>query len=333
MRQSFLSYNGLKQTFRARWRSWLDRRIPNTREQVLSHKSIFIFLSSTGLMFSALLVLMLVTAVNYKNNLIYGFTFWFFSLMLVVLNYTYRNLADLKISSTGMKTCFVGDEIQVDFSLVSENKIHKSLFFGWPDFGLNFVPVVDSEAKSLKVLYVPAERGWLSPERIRLESTYPFGIFKTWSWLSLKVEVLVYPKPIFSDIRFSLGDSGDDEIDGHVSVKKGEDFAGVRPYQQGDEFKHISWKQSAKGKGLQTKEYEQQEFATYWLSDDCLPRASLEDRISYMTGWLIQARENNLFYGMRFGGVEFEPDNSDAQFKKCMKFLALYGGKGNGGGI
>src|SRR5690554_8026010 len=75
------------------YQKWLNKRIPKTNKIKLSHRSVFIVPNAAGGLYILLLVLMLITSINYQNNLLFGLTFWLFSLSLVAMILTFRNLA------------------------------------------------------------------------------------------------------------------------------------------------------------------------------------------------------------------------------------------------
>jgi len=85
--------------WRQRWQKWLDRRIPPARQVELSHRSIFIVPNRVGLLFGVALFVMLVTAINYQNSLIYALTFWLFCVAMAAMNFTYRNLSGLTLAA------------------------------------------------------------------------------------------------------------------------------------------------------------------------------------------------------------------------------------------
>lgn len=319
-------FEDLKARLNKRWIGWLQRRIPATDQITLGHKSIFIFLNRQGLLFVTLLLLLLVTAINYKNNLIYALTFWLFSFSLVVMLVTYRNLAGLKMTAVSSSHCFVGDEVSLQLELSCEKKAgHFALSFAWPGFIASQVDSIQQGQNHKVVInYKAKKRGHLHPERLRLSSSYPMGIYKSWSWLAFKFDGIVYPKPIISPIIFALDEQGEEEVDAHQNFRQGDEFAGVRNYQPGDPLKNIAWKQSAKGKGLQTKQLEQQEYKAHLLSFELLPSQNIEQQICLMTGWVIQAQEQNLLYAMKFHGIFIEADNSDRHYHECLTALALY---------
>src|SRR5690554_7061506 len=53
---------------------------------------------------------MLITSINYQNNLLFGLTFWLFSLSLVAMILTFRNLAGLTVIAGKAQPCFVGEK-------------------------------------------------------------------------------------------------------------------------------------------------------------------------------------------------------------------------------
>ena len=61
---------------RQRFAKWVNRRIPPAREVTLDQRRIFIFPSRVSVCFFGIcLFIMLLTAINFQNNLSYGLTF------------------------------------------------------------------------------------------------------------------------------------------------------------------------------------------------------------------------------------------------------------------
>src|SRR5690606_41725712 len=59
-----------------RWQAPLGRRIRPAAQVTLSHRSIFILPTRSALTFGLLLLLLLITAINYQNSRIYALSFW-----------------------------------------------------------------------------------------------------------------------------------------------------------------------------------------------------------------------------------------------------------------
>lgn len=314
-----------------KWQSWIERRIPASIEVVLSQKSIFIVPSKTGWMFSLLLVLLLVTAINYQNNLIFALTFWLFSIGLSAMILTYRNLAGLKVRISHRVTGFSGETIEIPIIINDESKSHQGLSFSWPqkrikkNLQVQIAEVHKEEEKELLIPYVLDQRGYLKTERFKIDTRYPFGLYTSWTWLRLKTPGLVYPKPIFTPFIVSEGQGDDDDVSTDANLSVGNDeFLGLRSYQPGDPLKHIAWKYLAKGKGLLTKEYDNQQLSMKWLDWYSLQGLDIESRLSHLTGWVLQAEKEGRAYGLNLPGIKIQPSAGDGHRDHCLKCLALY---------
>lgn len=316
----------IPERWRQRWREWLDRRIPPARQIELSHRSIFIIPNRTGLLFTVALVIMLMTAINYQNSLIYALTFWLFSVALAAMHFTYRNLSGLTIAAGHAYPVFAGDVIELPVRLLaSEKKSHESLDIGFPEQPEISVDVEKGDSEDAGLSYRTQQRGWLNPGRFRMETRFPVGMYTAWTWVSLDFSVLVYPKPEWVPFVFAAGDGGE-ELEGAPSRESGnQDFHGLRPYQPGDSLKQIAWKQLARGKGLVTKEFDSDQGATCWLDWEVLAPANTETRLSRLTGWVLQAQQNGWKYGLRLPGTEIQPANSEIHKEQCLQALATYG--------
>ena len=65
----------------------------------LDRSRIFILPTATGLLFAVVLLVMLLGAINYANNMGYMFTFLLGSMALVSILHSYRNLAQLQFAA------------------------------------------------------------------------------------------------------------------------------------------------------------------------------------------------------------------------------------------
>ena len=115
----------------ARWQRWLDRRIPAANSITLTQRSIFIVPSKVGWSFVLLLILLLVTAINYQNSLIYGLTFWLFSVAMSALLFTYRNLSGLTIKTSQGVNGFSGQYVEIPLRLSDNKRDHAALMMHW----------------------------------------------------------------------------------------------------------------------------------------------------------------------------------------------------------
>ena len=74
---------------RARFRAWVNRRIPPAKHVTLDQKRIFIFPSRTGFFFLLMILLMLVASINYQNNMGFALTFLLANIFVVTILHTY----------------------------------------------------------------------------------------------------------------------------------------------------------------------------------------------------------------------------------------------------
>ena len=312
--------------WRRHWSAWLDRRIPPAASVTLSHRSIFILPTRAGMVFGLLLLLLLVTAINYQNSLIYALTFWLFSLALAAMLYTFRNLSGLTLVAGRAAPCFAGESLLLPLRLQSAARDHEALLIGFPGESATMADVAQHDRDVSRVLQLTASvRGPLQTPRLRLESRFPLGMFNTWTWVKLDFRGLVYPRPDFSPFAFLSGNDGE-QPDGRLSRRAGEqDFQGLRAYRSGDSLRRIAWKQLARGKGLISKEFDRDEGLVCWLDWEALAGMDTETRLSRLCGWVLQAHQNGWRYGLRLPGTEYAPDHGGQHRDVCLKALALFG--------
>ena len=310
---------------RKRLDRWLDKRIPPATDVTLGHKSIFIMPTKAGWMYLAMLVLLLVTAINYQNSLIYGLAFWLFSMGLASMVFTYRNLSGLALQSGHVNPIFAGEIAELPLRKSTQNKrVHEALHIGFPENVSVMEDAGFDDSSAVPLSFRTWQRGWLKPGRLRVESQFPFGLFNAWTWVQLDFKGLVYPDPEYVPFVFSTGDVPD-QIEGAPAQQSGQqDFHGLRSYQPGDSLKIIAWKKVAQGKGLVSKEFDHDEGASCWLDWDALAPAHAEIRLSRLTGWVLEAEKRHWRYGLKIPGIQISPDNTESHRDKCLRALALF---------
>jgi uncharacterized protein (DUF58 family) len=163
--------------------------------------------------------------------------------------------------------------------------------------------------------------------RVTIETRYPIGIIRAWSYCAPDFRCLVYPKPagVAPPLPFALGDDS-----GLVAGGQGnDDFAGLRPHQQTDSPRHVAWKVAARREAdapLLTKEFTGTAAATLWLDWNVLPPAlGDEQRLSVLARWILDARAAGYAWGMRLPEVTLPPAGDEAHVRACLKALALHG--------
>jgi uncharacterized protein (DUF58 family) len=315
----------LRRGLRARWNAWVWRRIPPAHEVLLSQKNVFIFPSGSGFAFLLLLLALLVAGINYENNLVFALTFLLGGLFVVAILHTYANLAQLRVASGASRPVFAGEQAGFPVRVRDEGKRpHDAIALAWPG-GTPLGLRVAADGAGDTVLFArAAHRGWLRPGRLRIESRYPLGLLRAWSWLDLDMRCLVYPRPaVAGALPLDVG-RGEE---GYATADPGaEDFSGFRNYRAGDPLRHVAWKTLAKGQPLQTREYVAFAERRLWLSwAQTEGWGGTEERLSLLCRWVLELHAQQAEYGLDIPGARLEPAAGEAQRDRALTALALFG--------
>lgn len=329
---------------RTRWLAWLDRRIPPASTVTLDQRRIFIFPSQTGFFFFLCLLMMLIASINYQNNLGYALTFLLANLFVVAVMHTYANLAGLTITAVGADEAFAGQRTAFRLRLTTQaRRGHCGLHVGWPVpreaqrrqrflVGLFSSPQMqaqeevnlDAGDQTEVRLHLPVgQRGWYSPGRLRIDSVYPLGLLRCWTWIDLDLRALVYPEPI--QAGEPQGDAGEEKEGLQLRGSGDDEFSGIRDYREGDNPRRVHWKSLARGQALQSKEYAAVVSDTRWLDWSLFPGLGNERRLSALCYWVLDYHRRELEYGLRLPGHGLAPGKGDKHRSEALRLLALHG--------
>ena len=309
---------------RGLFQSWLNRRIPPVSRLALSHKNVFILPSRTGWAFAGLLLAMLLTAINYQNSLIYGLTFWLVSLGHGTIWLTFRNLSGLEMSAGKVEPCYAGESLQLPVNVYSAKHWSVAITVGYPGETEQDFTLSPGESLDVAIARQTGKRGRLPLRRIRIETEYPFGLFRAWSWVALDFDVVVYPKPEYTPVHLSVGDG--DELEGSTLALIGQDdISGIREYGRGDSLNQISWKHTARSGSPKSFEREQEQGVMCQLDWGSLTGLEPEVRLSRLASWVDQAEALGWKYGLSIPGVEIPAGTGNEHRHRCLTALAVWG--------
>lgn len=309
----------LKQRFRLSRFFSGEAPVPGPIE--LNHRRIFIIPSLRGLGFVLLIGLLLLIAFVYNNNLAYLLSFLLAGIFFVTILHSFKSLAGLVVQAGYSQPVFAGEAAGFTFHIGNPGQQTR--------FELN-IALQNGQVFSLDAgqtlpvtLYAPARhRGWQSCGTVTVSSNYPLGLFRVWSPLRFDNKVLVYPRPAaallpFPETNAVQGKQGQ-------SRRNGDEFFGLKSYQSGDSIRRIDWKAFAKGLGLQSKQYSGAGSMELWLEFDAAPGHHLEERISQLCRWVVDAEQAGIRYGLVLPGIQLQPDNGSEHYLKCLRALALF---------
>ena len=306
--------------------NWLYGFTPPERGVVeLVHRRVYIVPARLGWYFGGTLLVLLIGSINYALSLGFALTFLLAGLGLVGMVHTARNLARIAASAGRAEPVFAGESAQFRLYLDGRAAFDRpAILARHLASGSQLVVDIAPGAVSEVVLAVPApRRGWQPLGRVMLETRFPLGLFRAWSYIEPDARCLVYPRPERSPLPPFSGEAAAGAL--HAQTPGSDDFAGLRGYQRSDSPRHIAWKAVARSEELLTKQFAGDAAAELWLDARLLPHSlTLEQTLSRLAGWVLAADRAGAHYGLRLPGVEIAPARGDLHRAACLQALALY---------
>jgi uncharacterized protein (DUF58 family) len=301
-------------------RFFLGERTIEGKPLTLNQRRIFILPTKRGLGFGLLILLLGLIAFVYSNNLAYMLAFLLGSIFFITILHTYKSLAGLTIQEGQANPVFAGEAAGFGVHIDNPTSVERQHVQVKLKTVENFNLMAHSKAHF--TLYdLTQKRGWHPAGTVTVFSTYPLGLFRAWSPIRFNGKALVYPKPASQEIPFP--ETGSTNQQGRFK-KGGDEFYGLQGYQPGDPIKHLHWKAYAKGLGLFTKQYGGESSAEIWLDYGQAPGHSLEERLSHLCRWVVDAEQAGLSYGFILPGLRLEPGYGPAHYRLCLEALALF---------
>jgi uncharacterized protein (DUF58 family) len=314
-------------------RKWLRKRIAaairrrqgaDTLPLTLQRRRLYILPTRAGLGFLALVLFMLIAGLNYANSLALFLTFLLSGFVLVTMQLCHRNLLGMSLYAAVAPPTFALRTGNLRLTLENPAVTPRYQI----ESGISDEPrrVTDITAQGRAHIDLPlaaAKRGIVTVERLRLTTTHPFGLFRTWTWVHAPIHMLVYPRPSGplpmpsesgrkSGAR-SQGDSGADE------------WRGLRPFRDGDSPRQVDWKAYAREAPLLVKEYSASGSELRIFRFETLAGLGTEARLEQLSRWVVDAAERGDRYGLELPAVSIAPDQGTEHRHKCLAALALHG--------
>lgn len=312
----------LRQRCNQHFYRWIDRRSPRSLQVQLTRKNLYTFPNFTGLLYLLAALVIWLLGTNYQNNLILGLSYLLISIFVVSILHAFANLSGIKVRFVSARSAFAGDSAAFVLELTCVHKAGcDNLELRWQNGETQTVTLNHNEPLQITVRAESRTRGYLRPGRLLVQSRFPLGIIRCWSWLNLDAAALIYPSPIATDEPHAQASDGREE--GGTSQRGGDDFSGLREYQPGDSIKHIAWKQFAQDKGLFTKEYQAYFSAEKWLDWDSLNHPQ-ELRLSGLCYWALEYERRQIPYGLSLPGFTLAPALGEYHQQIVLKALAEF---------
>lgn len=315
----------MKDRVKKAYQRWINKRIPPSSNVTLTQKNIFIFPNRQALFYFLLVALVWLGATNYENNIAFAFSFLLLALFVVNILHTFNNVAGLNLQRLTTQPAFSGEFTRVGIMLSKTRVAEKhAIYIGWHKEHDNHATLSANNELYLDVPVKTLQRGLYNPGRIKINSVYPLGIIRCWCYIDLNVEILTYPKPLFSAALPQEQQAALSQEKNSIAVRGSEDFESLQDYTQGSSLRQVSWKHYAKGQGLKSKLYSENKSSQLWLRWEDFD-LNTEARLSNLCYWVLELEKKNQHYGLALPGTSLSPSNGVAHKDKALKMLALYG--------
>ena len=315
----------MKSYIRKRIAAWAKRRQgPDVPPIELTSRRVYILPTPVGIGFSIMLLVMLIGGINYGNSVALFLTFLLTGFGLVAMHQCHRNLVRISLTSAAALPTFAGTRGTLRVTLQNDA--------GFPRYQIEVEPTDNAPAhadippREQTQLSIPIDapkRGVVSIDRLRISSTLPFGLFRAWSWIHMRIEMIVYPRahgtlPMPADSGFKTGTRSQ-------GLAGSDEWLSLRAFRDGDSPRQVAWKAYARGAPLLVKEYSAMGAELRVFDFEKLDTLTVEARLEQLAHWLVEAESRGERYSLVIPPHQFEPDSGPEHRHRCLTALALYG--------
>ena len=182
-------------------------------------------------------------------------------------------------------------------------------------------------SSTVQVAFTPPRRGLHRLPTLTAETRFPLGTFRVWTVWRPAAQILVYPAVELNAPPLPTGEPRSGDAAAASRAQNTGEFDGVRSYRRGDAMKLVVWKKAAKadeqGHGLVVRETEQAQRHELWLDFMQAGTGGIEQKLSRLCAWVLQAEKLGLNYGLRLPSLEIKPACGELHKRHCLESLAL----------
>ena len=310
-----------------RMAAWFRRRQGTDLLPITLHRRrIYILPTRTGLAFGVLLGLMLIAGLNYANSLALFMTFMLVGLALVAMHGCHRNLLGLKVTELSSQDSFAGTvaTLQLRFTNgAAQPRIALEVALdGRKQLSATCTAPANGDSVVNLQMATP-RRGLIPVERLRLMTTWPFGLFRAWTWLHVTHAVTVYPRPGGQrPLPLAAGATGSGAP---RESAEADEWATLRAFRDGDSPRQVAWKAYARGAPLLVKEYTASGSTERLFDFTALAGLDTEQRLSQLARWILMCATDGERFGLKLPQDSIELDQGQLHRQRCLRALARFG--------
>lgn len=280
--------------------------------------------SAFGLSFGLMLVFMALGGLNFNNNMALMLVFLLGVIAQLTTLMAYRNLKGLRVENIHCEPVFAGEPAHFQVFIKNPEMRDRFTLVSGPATGapLDCMDLGPESVGMLGVTVATRMRGWLTLPPFRVETRYPLGLFRAWTWIFPDTRCLVYPTPAQHPPALPNLGSGHT---GRAEKGEGEDLHGLRKYRPSDSLRSVAWRTSARHSELYSREMEAPKAESCTLKWDALQGVDAEMRLSILTAWVLMADHRQINYSLELPTQRIETGSGPEQRARCLAALALYG--------
>ncbi len=320
------------------FKNFVARRAQKNKVHELTQKNIYIFPSKQGGVFLLMLLLMLVTAINYQSSLIYLFVFILFSVFVLSIWLCFFNLHGVRFRVDSCPAIEAGNSLRVKFSLLDSGKDRwgvravldnekvvesagleskgrpESPAFVW------FANARDG-ASSGSVIVLEGQsysRGVYALPGVKFETFFPFGLVRAWTWLWFDSSLIVYPIPIAPPV----GQDAHASDQSQEKKYKGTEPDDSRRFQSGDALRRVMWRHYALRDELMVQDSAWQGSSNTALQWETYAGFGVEQALSFLCFDVMHLARENLEFSLTMPNGEVAMGVGAQHLDSCLALLA-----------
>lgn len=313
---------------RRRISRWWEGRHRPSEQWHLTQRNIYIVPTRAGLAFGTLLLLLLVASINYQLNLGYALTFLLAGSALASMHMTHNSLRGLTLHVRPATAVFAGDRATLEVVVTNPGQARHGLGFGVrdarPSTQLAYAEIGPAGQTMVAVGMLAERRGLHPLPLLRIETRFPFGLFRAWSLWRPAGELCVYPRPEQPAAALPASAAVAGGPVPRRSPGGGGEFDGLRPWRRGDSLRQVAWKKLAHHGELVSRESRESARRELWLDWAQARQPDTETRLSRLAAWVLAADAQGVAYGLRLPGRELAPADGAAHRHAALAALATW---------
>ncbi len=271
-------------------------------------------LTTPGKVFFSFLVSIIVIAMVTGNNLLFLIISVMMGFMIVSGIESERNIRDIKVTRLTPGEFFAGTQSNMRYVLRCPSRdVERVVVHDLEPIPLGFLKKGESSILEAKACFEKRGRNTLG--KIKVYTTFPYGLFEKSILFDQEDHVIVYPKPI--EYQYKHGSSWKDNAG--KAARDMESVSHTRPYTPGDPFSAIAWKKQ--NTSLVTKVWESTSGMSTLIV--LVPGKDIETKLGMATFLVLDFHAKGLSFGIVINNYFSGMDNSRMHRRKILERLAL----------